>query len=79
MGTTLVCTLRFSKLRAPSTSEAVKRQIHSLCSVRNPDNALPISLREYRPDSLNLSSVIYALCDAAKRFEEAHRRCLISS
>lgn len=58
-----------------------RRRIHSICAVRrNPDEALRIldglCLRGYRPDSLNLSSVIHSLCDAG-RFDEAHRRFLL--
>ncbi|CAF1933432.1 unnamed protein product [Brassica oleracea var. botrytis] len=58
-----------------------RRRIRNLCTLRkSPDEALRIidglCLRGYRPDSLNLSSVIHALCDAG-RFDEAHRRCLL--
>ncbi|KAF8022576.1 hypothetical protein BT93_F0172 [Corymbia citriodora subsp. variegata] len=54
------------------------KKIHGLCTHhRNVDEALRLldhlRLRGYRPDSLNLSSVIHALCDA-NRFEEARRR-----
>ncbi|XP_034695186.1 pentatricopeptide repeat-containing protein At3g18020 isoform X3 [Vitis riparia] len=58
------------------------RKIHNLCTRdRNVDEALRLldllRLRGYRPDSLNLSSIIHALCDA-NRFSEAHHRFLLS-
>ncbi|RVW52095.1 Pentatricopeptide repeat-containing protein [Vitis vinifera] len=58
------------------------RKIHNLCTRdRNVDEALRLldllRLRGYRPDSLNLSSIIHALCDA-NRFSEAHHRLLLS-
>ncbi|KAA8541346.1 hypothetical protein F0562_025309, partial [Nyssa sinensis] len=58
------------------------RKIHSLCVVdRNVDEALRLldhlRLRGYHPDSLNLSSIIHALCDS-NRFSEAHYRFVLS-
>ncbi|KAI6674251.1 hypothetical protein NL676_002157 [Syzygium grande] len=54
------------------------QKIHDLCTRhRNVDEALRLldrlRVRGYRPDSLNLGSLIHALCDAS-RFEEARRR-----
>lgn len=56
------------------------KTIHKLCTVdRNVDEALQLldslRLRGYRPNSLNLSSVIHALC-RAHRYAEAHQRLL---
>ncbi|MQL91564.1 hypothetical protein Taro_024173 [Colocasia esculenta] len=61
------------------------KKIHLLCSRPEPsggvDEALRLldrlRLRGYRPDSLNLSSVVHGLC-AAGRSLEAHRRLLLS-
>ncbi|KAJ4834911.1 hypothetical protein Tsubulata_032565, partial [Turnera subulata] len=58
------------------------KRIHALCTRhRKIDDALrlleSLRLRGYRPDSLNISSIIHALCDAG-RFAEAHRRFAIS-
>ncbi|KAF2317471.1 hypothetical protein GH714_022591 [Hevea brasiliensis] len=57
------------------------RKIHNLCTqCRQVDEALALldhlRLRGYRPDSLNLSSIIHALCDA-NRFDEAHHRFVL--
>ncbi|XP_073020381.1 uncharacterized protein [Primulina eburnea] len=54
------------------------RRIHKLCTVcRDVDAALHLlhllSLRGCRPNSLNISSILHALCDA-NRFDEAHHR-----
>ncbi|XVF09475.1 hypothetical protein REPUB_Repub07fG0096500 [Reevesia pubescens] len=56
--------------------------IHNLCTkYRNVDEALrlldTLCLHGYQPVSLNLSSIIHALCDS-KRFSEAHHRFLLS-
>ncbi|XP_040997738.1 pentatricopeptide repeat-containing protein At3g18020 isoform X2 [Juglans microcarpa x Juglans regia] len=58
------------------------KKIHRLCAEdSNVDEALclldRLSLRGYRPDSLNLSSILHALCDS-HRFYEAHHRLLLS-
>nr|GLL16770.1 pentatricopeptide repeat-containing protein At3g18020 [Ipomoea trifida] len=58
------------------------RKIHKLCAFdHNVDEALrlidQLRLYGYCPDSLNLSSVIHALCDA-RRFPEAHRRFFLA-
>ncbi|KAG6528835.1 pentatricopeptide repeat-containing protein At3g18020-like [Zingiber officinale] len=60
-----------------------RKKIHSLCAVHGDvDEALRLldrlRLRGYRPDFLNLASIIHSLC-AAGRFEEAHRRLLLST
>ncbi|CAL9066300.1 pentatricopeptide repeat-containing protein At3g18020-like [Musa acuminata AAA Group] len=60
-----------------------RKKIHSLCAIHGDvDEALRLldrlRLRGYRPDSLNLASVVHALC-AAGRSEEAHRRLLLSA
>ncbi|WOL03797.1 hypothetical protein Cni_G12517 [Canna indica] len=60
-----------------------RKKIHSLCVVHGDvDEALRLldrlRLRGYRPDSLNLASVVHALC-TADRSEEAHRRLLLSA
>ncbi|KAL0432793.1 UNVERIFIED_CONTAM: Pentatricopeptide repeat-containing protein [Sesamum latifolium] len=57
------------------------RRIHKLCIVdRDADAALgllhQLCLRGFRPDSLNISSILHALCDA-NRFAEAHHRFLL--
>ncbi|KAK2994051.1 hypothetical protein RJ640_000334, partial [Escallonia rubra] len=57
------------------------KKIHKLCTVdRNVDQALRLldrlRLHGYRPESLNVSSVIHALCHS-KRFPEAHHRFLL--
>ncbi|KAK4387818.1 Pentatricopeptide repeat-containing protein [Sesamum angolense] len=57
------------------------RRIHKLCIVdRDADAALRLlhqfCLRGFRPDSLNISSILHALCDA-NRFAEAHHRFLL--
>ncbi|XP_062029103.1 pentatricopeptide repeat-containing protein At3g18020 [Rosa rugosa] len=54
------------------------KTIHDLCTRhRNVDQALHLldhlRLRGYRPNPLNLCSIIHALCDS-NRFEEAHHR-----
>ncbi|XP_022736940.1 pentatricopeptide repeat-containing protein At3g18020 isoform X3 [Durio zibethinus] len=56
-------------------------KIHNLCTKhRNVDEALrlldTLCLHGYHPDSLNLSSIIHALCDC-NRFSEAHHRFLL--
>uniref|UniRef100_A0A803MVG6 Pentatricopeptide repeat-containing protein n=1 Tax=Chenopodium quinoa TaxID=63459 RepID=A0A803MVG6_CHEQI len=56
------------------------RKIHKLCAIDgNVDEALclldSIRVRGYCPDSLNLSSIIHALC-WSKRYAEAHQRFL---
>uniref|UniRef100_A0A803MUC7 Pentatricopeptide repeat-containing protein n=1 Tax=Chenopodium quinoa TaxID=63459 RepID=A0A803MUC7_CHEQI len=56
------------------------RKIHKLCAIDgNVDEALclldSIRVRGYYPDSLNLSSIIHALC-RSKRYAEAHQRFL---
>nr|GMC69179.1 pentatricopeptide repeat-containing protein At3g18020 [Ipomoea batatas] len=58
------------------------RKIHKLYAFdRNVDEALrlfdQLRLYGYCPDSLNLSSVIHALCDA-RRFPKAHRRFFLA-
>ncbi|KAL0366500.1 UNVERIFIED_CONTAM: Pentatricopeptide repeat-containing protein [Sesamum radiatum] len=57
------------------------RRIHKLCIVdRDADAALrllhQLCLRGFRPDSLNISSILHALCDA-NRFAEAHHHFLL--
>ncbi|GAB2275164.1 hypothetical protein Dimus_009927 [Dionaea muscipula] len=58
------------------------RRIHSLCTThRDVDAALRLlerlRLRGYRPDALNMSSIVHSLCDA-NRFAEAHQRLMFS-
>ncbi|OMO57433.1 hypothetical protein COLO4_35387 [Corchorus olitorius] len=58
------------------------KKIHDLCTKhRNVDEALrlldTLCLHGYQPDSLNISSIIHALCDS-NRFAEAHNRFLLS-
>lgn len=58
------------------------RRIHKLCAIdHNVDEAIRLvdnlCIHGYRLDSLNLSSIIHALCDS-NRFAEAHRRFLSS-
>ncbi|CAH9082792.1 unnamed protein product [Cuscuta europaea] len=58
------------------------RKIHKLCAYdRNVDEALRIldhlRLQGFFPDSLNVSSVIHALCNA-RRFLEAHTRFVLA-
>ncbi|KAL7597254.1 hypothetical protein Lser_V15G30842 [Lactuca serriola] len=58
------------------------RRIHKLCAIdRNVDEAITLvdrlCIHGYHLDSLNLSSIIHALCDS-NRFAEAHRRFLSS-
>ncbi|CAK9176333.1 unnamed protein product [Ilex paraguariensis] len=58
------------------------KKIHKLCVIdRNVDQALNLldhlRLRGYRPDYLNIGSIIHALCDA-HRFSEAHNRFVLS-
>uniref|UniRef100_A0A7N0T5V3 Pentatricopeptide repeat-containing protein n=1 Tax=Kalanchoe fedtschenkoi TaxID=63787 RepID=A0A7N0T5V3_KALFE len=58
------------------------KTIHRLCAAdRDVDRALRLLdrlrlLRGYSPNSLNVSSIIHALC-AARRFPEAHHRLLL--
>ncbi|KAJ7975225.1 Pentatricopeptide repeat-containing protein [Quillaja saponaria] len=57
------------------------KKIHKLCTIdRNVEEALRLldrlRLHGYRPDSLNLSSIIHALCDS-NQFSEAHHRILL--
>ncbi|KAM2487769.1 hypothetical protein ACFX1W_039657 [Malus domestica] len=54
------------------------KKIHTLCAThRDVDEALRLldrlRLQGYRPDSLNVSSIVHALCDS-NRFDEAHHR-----
>ncbi|KAL3343504.1 hypothetical protein AABB24_027171 [Solanum stoloniferum] len=58
------------------------RRIHKLCAIDgNVDEALrlldELRLQGYHPDSLNLSSIVHALCDS-HRFSEAHQRFLLA-
>ncbi|KAF7112534.1 hypothetical protein RHSIM_RhsimUnG0220600 [Rhododendron simsii] len=58
------------------------KKIHRLCDVNNDvDGALRLldhlCLRGYFPDSLNISSIIHALCES-HRFSEAHHRFSLS-
>ncbi|KAF3673793.1 Pentatricopeptide repeat-containing protein [Capsicum annuum] len=58
------------------------KRIHKLCAIdANVDEALrlldELRLQGYHPDSLNLSSIVHALCDA-RRFSEAHQRFLLA-
>ena len=57
------------------------KKIHRLCAKdRNVDKALRLldrlSLRGYQPDSLNINTIIHALCHS-HRFSEAHHRLLL--
>ncbi|KAH7680671.1 Tetratricopeptide-like helical domain-containing protein [Dioscorea alata] len=58
------------------------KRIHGLCAQdHNPDEALRLldrlRLRGYRPDPLNIASIVHALCDL-RCFADAHRRLLLS-
>ncbi|XP_016484516.1 uncharacterized protein LOC107805054 [Nicotiana tabacum] len=58
------------------------RRIHKLCAIDgNVNEALrlldELRLHGYRPDSLNLTSIVHALCDT-HRFSEAHQRFLFA-
>ncbi|XP_071703060.1 uncharacterized protein [Rutidosis leptorrhynchoides] len=58
------------------------KRIHKLCAIDHKvDEAIclvdNLSIHGYQLDSLNLSSIIHALCDS-NRFDEAHRRFMSS-
>ncbi|CAM8915464.1 unnamed protein product [Rhodiola kirilowii] len=76
--TTTTTTLSQSHNEAATAAQWTKT-IHRLCSIdRNVDEALRLLdrlrlLHAYSPDSLNISTIIHALC-ASRRFAEAHHR-----